>query len=244
MMPSGRADAFAASKYLIVEPSTLCVPAILCHLRGACLVQDNAGYRVRAVIASIVPLVRYGSELSQLAQQHVSPALLAQASGVLFNWPFDFLPETARASLAAPSQQRDDPSVARRLEKEQASLVHWGCKRATCNFNDSPPAVCAGRPARIEADGEGAHAEPARRLLHQDERGSQGVAGHRHVPQGTHALAPSNAQHARRGVRPGCLHGSAAGPTPGGARLSRDDWRFTGFERSRTTRRTARTTPA
>jgi hypothetical protein len=26
--------------------------------------------------------------------------------------------------------------------------------------------------------------------------------------------------------------------------LSRDDWRFTGFERSRTTRRTARTTPA
>lgn len=126
MMPPGRADAFAASKYLVVDPSTLCIPAILCHLRGSCAVQDNAAYRVRAVFASIVPLVRYGLELSQLAHAHVAPALLDQASHCLFDWPFDFLPEAARASIAVPAQQGGDPSVERRLEKELVRCAFSG----------------------------------------------------------------------------------------------------------------------
>ena len=115
-----RARAFAPGKYILVDPVTLCLPLLLGHLRGSFSVQDNAGYRSRAVLASIRALVAYGSELTRLIRQHLSEPRQGEAEPWLMELPFTFLPQGMRAAFTdGLAGIEPEQIVARRLEKEQ-----------------------------------------------------------------------------------------------------------------------------
>jgi hypothetical protein len=113
-----RAQAWAAKKYVLIDPITLGLPMLLGHLRGSFDVQADATYRLLAVVASIHPLLRYGMDLSLLARAKLPPESLADAGRVLFDWPFAFLPEGMRATVAASPVPSAVANIGRRIEKE------------------------------------------------------------------------------------------------------------------------------
>lgn len=128
-----RARAFAPDKYILVDPVTLCLPLLLGNLRGSFDVQDNAGYRSRAVLASIQTLIQYGSELTQLIRQRLSEDLQREAEPWLMDHPSAFLPPGMRG-LFSHGLTGVEPQqiVGRRLEKEQVRATGGGGRARTC----------------------------------------------------------------------------------------------------------------
>lgn len=128
-----RDQAFAARKYVLLDPITLGTPMLLGHLRGSFDVQADATYRLLAVAASILPLLRYGLELTTLARERMSSASLAEADTCLFEWPFPFLPGGMREALARSPVPSAVADITRRIDKEQVSraaiFYEVGCKR-------------------------------------------------------------------------------------------------------------------
>jgi hypothetical protein len=119
-LPELRALALTTRKYILIDPITLALPMLLGHLRGSFDVQADATYRLLAVAASLGPLLRYGVELSVVARGRLSDQHLAEATPFLFDWPFTFLPDGMRATLAAGQMVDAPASITRRIEKEQA----------------------------------------------------------------------------------------------------------------------------
>ena len=128
-----RARAFGPGKYIVVDPVTLCIPLLLGYLRGSFNMQDTAGFRCRAVLASIHALTAYGLELSRLIREHLSAPLQAEAEPYLVEWPFPFIPDGMRSTLSAGLTGIDPGQiVARRIEKEQASRMRESSARVEC----------------------------------------------------------------------------------------------------------------
>jgi hypothetical protein len=113
-----RAQAFGASKYVVIDAITLQLPMLLGHLRGGFNVQADATYRLVAVVASIHPLVAYGAKLTALARRQLPQPEFADASACAFERPFPFLPESMRTALAARPAPDASANIARRVEKE------------------------------------------------------------------------------------------------------------------------------
>ena len=125
-----RAQAFSQRKYILADPTTLCLPMLLGHMRGGFDLQDNAAYRLRALAASIRGLVMYGSEITRLVREHLSGALLAGGSDCLFDWPFTFLPDALSSILSEGLPVMDsDQIITRRIEKEQVRAGPVQCAR-------------------------------------------------------------------------------------------------------------------
>jgi hypothetical protein len=114
-----RAQAFTARKYVLIDPLTLGVPMLLGHLRGAFDLQADASYRLLAVTASIHPLLRYGMDLTAVARERLAGAGAPEVDGCLFEWPFPFLPDWMRKTLAASPVPNAATNIERRVEKEQ-----------------------------------------------------------------------------------------------------------------------------
>jgi hypothetical protein len=114
-----RAQAFSARKYVLIDPLTLGVPMLLGHLRGAFDLQADASYRLLAVTASIHPLLRYGMDLTAVARERLAGTGAPAVDGCLFEWPFPFLPDWMRKTLAASPVPNAATNIERRVEKEQ-----------------------------------------------------------------------------------------------------------------------------
>ena len=69
-----RIEAMAARKYVLIDPITLCFPMILGHLRGAFAVQENAGFRLQALMVSLIPLVRWAVPPCRCPSATLTPA--------------------------------------------------------------------------------------------------------------------------------------------------------------------------
>ena len=110
-----RADAFRPSKYIVIDPLTLCLPFFLSFLGGATSIRDNALYRLRAVAACILPMLRYGEALTAM----VPTADAGSAEAWAFRPPFSFLPPSLQRVVAGPL----DDSVGRRVENEKRELA-------------------------------------------------------------------------------------------------------------------------
>ena len=114
-----RAEAFRPGKYLIIDPLTLCFPFFVSFLGGATSIREHATYRLRAVAACIVPVLRYGEALTAML-----PAADAGAAEVwAFRQPFAFLPPSLRRAVAAGV----DDAVARRCENERVRPFSGAC---------------------------------------------------------------------------------------------------------------------
>jgi hypothetical protein len=218
-LPELRAHALSARKYILLDPVTLALPMLLGHLRGSFDIQADATYRLLAVTASLGPLLKYGVELTAVARGHLSNQHLAEASPFLFSQPFAFLPESMRGALDAASMANAPASIARRIEKEQASahffplLVPRGCALTDRNR--------AGRRA-----GAGAHQgdqpqQLAAQDVHADPRARPRAARGGLARQGVHAPPAPDAQHAGRRVRPARLPGPDPRPVAGGHGIRR-----------------------
>ena len=227
-----RARAFGPGKYIVVDPVTLCIPLLLGYLRGSFNMQDTAGFRCRAVLASIHALTAYGLELSRLIREHLSAPLQAEAEPYLVEWPFPFIPDGMRSTLSAGLTGIDPGQiVARRIEKEQASRMRESSARVECasRVRESSArtrvcvrapdththTTCAGRLPGGRADETGAGHKPRDSLSRT--HGGRGwrapLVGHGRAE--LHAAPPAHAEHAGRRVRPG----GVPGPAPA-ARLS------------------------
>lgn len=110
-----RADAFGPSKYIVIDPLTLCLPFFLSFLGGATSIRDNALYRLRAVAACILPMLRYGEALTAMVPTDDAGSAEAWA----FRPPFPFLPPSLQRVVAGGV----DDSVARRVENEKRELA-------------------------------------------------------------------------------------------------------------------------
>ena len=198
-----RSHALTARKYLLLDPITLALPMLLGHLRGSFDIQADATYRLLAVAASLGPLLKYGMELTTVARGRLSGQHLAEASPFLFEWPFPFLPEGMRSTMAAGQMADASASIARRIEKEQ---VWPGCQAVFRSL--TRPA--AGRRAGARAHQGSVSQEPAAPDVHAPHRAGPGPAGRGLARQGVHAPPPPDAEHAGRGVRPGGVPGADA----------------------------------
>lgn len=101
-----RERAFAAPRYLVVDPITLCVPVFLSQRLGDS-VAEVSGYRIQALAASLQPLLDYGEALQGVAAE------LGLGEGA-----FDLTGST-RAHLAGADPQLVD----RRRKREQADAA-------------------------------------------------------------------------------------------------------------------------
>ena len=204
-----RAQAFSQRKYILADPTTLCLPLLLGHMRGGFDLQDNAAYRLRALATSIRGLVVYGSEITRLVREHLSGALLAGASDCLFDWPFTFLPDGLSSILSEGLPMTDsDQIITRRIEKEQ---VRARPIRPACGPGLKRARV-AGRPPRAHPDQEDPVVQPARRHVRAHVRGRGRALGHRHLFGRVHAAPAPDPEHARGQLRPRGLPVAAPAP--------------------------------
>jgi hypothetical protein len=216
-----RAQAFWANKYVLIDPLTLGVPILLGHLRGGFDLQADASYRLMAVTASIHPLLRYGMDLTAVARERLRGTIPPAVDGCLFEWPFPFLPEWMRKTLAASPVPNAAANIERRVEKEQvwtrSRPLTRAPRREGAGVDPFPPASPeptdrsppAGRRAGAPAPPGGAAEEPAAQDLHPARQARPGAAGRRHAPQAAHAAPAPDAEPAGRRVRPGGVPGPA-----------------------------------
>lgn len=119
-LPPGRDAALAShAQYLIIDPITLCVPALL-NLRLKDDVREVAGYRAQAQAAALVGLLKYGGGLwEELKKQ----GRQAEAAPFAIEAPYDFLSECLCSHLHTPDGGQ---ITARRQKKELADARSAG----------------------------------------------------------------------------------------------------------------------
>jgi hypothetical protein len=195
--------AFTARKYVLIDPLTLGVPMLLGHLRGGFDLQADASHRLMAVTASIHPLLRYGMDLTAVAHERLRGASPPSVGECLFEWPFPFLPDWMRKTLAASPVPNAAANIERRVEKEQVLAPPSVSRRPLTQ------PVCAGRRRGAPAHRGSAAEEPAAQDVHPPHQARPRAPGRRHAPQAAHAAPAPDAEPAGRRVRPRGVPGPA-----------------------------------